>query len=92
MSDMTWVFHPTLVRWSEIVDESVPVWEEAGWEHRPEGPAVDESGRYSEVELAARAAQLGIAAVEPEAGVSIETPEKEPSTEPASLKKDSGKP
>ena len=90
MSKITWIHHAALERWSEVVEESLEVWLDNGWEHRPEGPP-QAPGRYSESELAARAAITGLPVV-PSEDVSIETPAADASTEPASLKKDSGNP
>jgi hypothetical protein len=73
-----WVHHPGLDRTAEVPSESVPGWEATGWKV-VERPAPVDDGRFTKEELAAR-------------GVSIETPESEPSTEAASLKKDSGSP
>jgi len=96
--EQTWVYHAGLDRWSEVSGTSLETWAELGWEHKPEGPVTDYGDRYSETELAARAAELagtgslGIQVVPAEPEVSIETPESAGSTDPGSSNQDSGTP
>lgn len=103
--EQIWVHHVDLDRWSEVPEDSLPAWEDLGWEHHPEGPpSTGDVERYSVDELIKRAEELGLPAptepspvvevvpdeVVPE--VSILTPETPASTEDASLKQDSGTP
>jgi len=99
--EQTWVYHAGLDRWSEVSGTSLESWAELGWEHKPEGPPVQDDGRFSEWELEQRAIQtgqvapvgdLGIQVVPAAPEVSIETPESADSTDPGSSNQDSGTP
>jgi hypothetical protein len=96
-----WIHHKDLDRYSEIEEESLPVWEDSGWV-QTENPTLEDTERYTEGELIARREQLavefpgtGIQVVpssDQAVKVSIETPPADVSTEPASLNQDSGTP
>ena len=94
-----WIHHPELDRFSEIEEESLPVWEDAGWV-QAENPTVEDTERFSSVELIARREQLAVEFpgqyIAPSSDQVIEdstgTPPADASTEPASLNQDSGTP
>lgn len=90
--EQTWVFHAGLDRWGQVSETSLADWADLGWEHKPEGPPSGDETRFSPEEIAERAAELGAAPAPEAAEVSIETPEPEASTAPASLNQDSGTP
>jgi hypothetical protein len=96
-----WIHHPELDRYSEIEDESLAAWEDAGWVEVAD-PRVEDTERFSETELAARREQLAVEfpgrgiQVAPSSDQAVEastgTPSADVSTAPASLNQDSGTP
>ena len=96
-----WIHHKELDRFSEIEEESLAGWEDAGWV-LAEDPTEEDTERFSESELQARREQLAVEF--PTSGIQVvpssdqvvepstETPPADTSTDPASLNQDSGTP